>query len=299
MISMPQDRPSLPLPLMREVRQRCGFGCALCGCPIYEYDHILGWVNVQRHVAEEITLLCDSHHRAKTAGFLPNDRVIKANGEPYNTRRSLTARYDLYYYGDAFRIDLGSVSIGGDKGRHPSVCEAIRIDDQPLLWVKIEDNHLLLNLHVYDSKGQLALQISDNELVLNVRSWDVEVVGTRITIREALGNILFEIQFKPPGTVVVSRGRFLYNGVELLVTPEWCSILNIAYFLQNVGLKNYYAGIVIGDSPNSPPALLRFVHVPRKGWDRAAAIAVVRNSITSLNASKKVFDELLESRSLD
>jgi trigger factor len=172
------------------------------------------------------------------------------------------------------------------------------VDDRPLLWVVNEDNHLLLNLHVYDSRGRLVLQISDNELALNTRSWDIEVVGTRITIREAKGEILFDIRFKPPGTVVVNRGRFLYNGVELLVTPQWCAILNIAFYLMDVGLLNYYAGIVVGDSPGSPPTLLRFVNVPRKDWDRTAAIRLIREQVAASGRSDKVFNELLESKSL-
>jgi trigger factor len=284
---------------MREVRQRCGFGCIICGCPIYEYDHILGWANVKRHKVDEITLLCDSHHRAKTAGFLPNDLVIEANRTPYNLRQGLTTPYGLYYYGEEFRIDLGSVLIGGDQRGHPKVCEAIRIDDQPLFWITNEDNHLLLSLRIHDSQGRLVLEISDNELVLNTNSWDIEVVGTRITIREAARNVLFDIRFRPPGTVIVSRGRFLYNGVEFLVTPKWCAILNIAYFLMNVRLLNYYADIVIGDSPNSPPTLLRFVNVPRKGWDRAAAIRIIRESVAQARASEAVFNQLLESKSLE
>ena len=185
--------------------------------------------------------------------------------------------------------------IGGDKRGHPRVCEAIRIDDQALFWVRNEDNHLLLTLYVHDSQGRLVLEISDNELVLNTNSWDIEVVGTRITIREAARNILFDIRFRPPGTVIVNRGRFLYNGVKFLVTPEWCAILNIAYLLQSVRLLNYYAGIVIGDSPTSPPALLRFVDVPRKGWDRAGAIKVIRENIARIESSATVFNELLQS----
>jgi len=32
---------NIPLPIQREVRQRCGFGCVICGTLLYEYDHIL------------------------------------------------------------------------------------------------------------------------------------------------------------------------------------------------------------------------------------------------------------------
>lgn len=80
----------IPLPVARVVRQRCGFGCVLCGLPLYEYDHLAGFANVQRHEAEEITLLCDRHHREVTAGLLPRNEVIAANGAPFNHRTGVS-----------------------------------------------------------------------------------------------------------------------------------------------------------------------------------------------------------------
>ena len=89
----------IPLPMQREIRQRCGFGCVLCGLPLYEYEHLLGWANVKRHVAEEITLLCDQHHREKTAGLLPIEKVREANKMPHNLREGVSKPYDLHYSG--------------------------------------------------------------------------------------------------------------------------------------------------------------------------------------------------------
>jgi hypothetical protein len=197
---MAQDRPPLGADLMREVRQRCGFGCVLCGRPIYEYDHILGWAKVKRHVASEITLLCDDHHREKTAGFLPNARVIEANRRPFNIVNGVTAPHTLYYSGREFTLAIGIYKFqGGDRGQG-AAGEAIRIDGESLFGVRLEDGHFLLNLSVYDSKGDLALLVADNELIMNARSWDVEVVGARITVREGERNILFDIVFRPPAS---------------------------------------------------------------------------------------------------
>lgn len=72
----------IPLPIQREVRQRCGFGCVICGVPSYEYHHMKGWATVKEHVAEDITLLCDGHHREVTSGLLPEEKVSEANARP-------------------------------------------------------------------------------------------------------------------------------------------------------------------------------------------------------------------------
>ncbi len=81
---------NIPLPIQREVRQRCGFGCVICGFPLYEYDHLKGWPNVQEHIASDITLLCDKHHREATSGLLPREKVIEAKenrGQVYTLDR--------------------------------------------------------------------------------------------------------------------------------------------------------------------------------------------------------------------
>jgi hypothetical protein len=56
---------------------------------------MLGWANVQRHVAAEITLLCDKHHREKTGGLLPLAAVQAADQDPHNLRSGMSAPYSL------------------------------------------------------------------------------------------------------------------------------------------------------------------------------------------------------------
>ena len=43
----------VPELMKREVRQRCGFGCVICGMPLYTYEYMLDYANVHRHVADE------------------------------------------------------------------------------------------------------------------------------------------------------------------------------------------------------------------------------------------------------
>lgn len=295
-----QNRPPLEHGLMREVRQRCGFGCVMCGRPIYEYDHILGWAKVKRHVASEITLLCDDHHREKTAGFLPNQRVVEANQEPFNIVNGVTAPHTLHYSGREFSLVIGTYIFQGTDRGAGAAGQAIRIDGEPLFGVRLEDGHFLLNISVYDSSGNLILLIIDNELVLNVCSWDIEVVGARITIREGKGNILFDIIFRPPSTVVVLRGRFLYNGVELFVARKWCALLNNRYIFSDFGVRNFPVGLNIGNDPDSIPSAVRIEGVPREGWDRQAAIRWARTAAEAKSLQvKATVDELLDTKDLD
>lgn len=296
---MPENRPDLSLPLMREVRQRCGFGCVLCGFPIYEYDHILGWSKVRRHVATEITLLCDQHHKAKTAGFLPNERVVEGNSRPWNRRADVTKPYDLYYSGNEFIVKIGPYQFSGTNRGPRTVAEAIRIDGEALIWMALEDGHFLLNLSVYDCANKLIMKISDNEMVLNTHSWDIEIAGTRLTIREGLAKILFDILFQPPSTVIIKRGRILRNGIELLVTPKWVGLLNSASVLCGVTVVNSHAGLILGDDPEHPSGAIRISGIRREGWDRNDAIRTIKARIAASDSSIRVMNELLNARSFE
>ena len=55
---MPDREIAISLPTKRAVRQRCGFGCVLCGKPIYQYDHMHGYTLENADDPDAITLLC-------------------------------------------------------------------------------------------------------------------------------------------------------------------------------------------------------------------------------------------------
>lgn len=72
--------------------------------PLYEYEHMEEWASVKRHVAEEITLLCDQHHREKTGGFLPKEMVRNADSDPFNLREGVSKPYCLHFSGKTAEI---------------------------------------------------------------------------------------------------------------------------------------------------------------------------------------------------
>jgi 5-methylcytosine-specific restriction endonuclease McrA len=70
------DRDKIPRKTKLRVRQRCGFGCVICGHPIYQIDHMVDHAVVQEHKAANLTLLCPRHHDEKTKGLLPLAELI-------------------------------------------------------------------------------------------------------------------------------------------------------------------------------------------------------------------------------
>lgn len=273
---MPDSRPPIPRALAREVRQRCGFGCVICGIPLFEYDHLLGWANVSRHRAQEITLLCDQHHREKTAGLLPDSIVHESNEHPYNLRSGESAPYNLWYGGNTYKFDIGNNHFFGTIPATGLEVQPLRIDGVPVLSARLEDGHYLLSFEILDSTGTLVAKVHDNELVMSATVWDVELIGTSLTIREGHRRVLVDIQFSPPSGVKIRRGRFLRNGVELLVSERWAALLNNCMLLAGSSCSGGVAGLVVGDDADTMPAAFRIADVPRDGWDRSASLRWVR-----------------------
>ena len=270
-----QERPTsrnIPWPIQREVRQRCGFGCVICGLPLYEYEHLEGWANVQRHVAAEITLLCDKHHREKTGGLLPIEDVIAADRDPHNKRAGVSAPYDLHYSGDECEIVIGSnrftAQAGGDEG---TLVIPIMIDGTVLVGAVLSDNHVLLNLLWFDEANLPILQIHANQLIHSVDPWDIQLVGRKLIVRAAHGKISLDIEFQVPNRIVIQRGRLLLNGVELVIRPEYALVTNNRMLLSESTFGNMPIGLAIGQQPPIRPIAMVMEHVPRYQLDSEEA----------------------------
>jgi hypothetical protein len=209
------DRPiDISEPTKRLVRQRCGFGCVLCGLPIYQYDHMHGYTLETADDPEEITLLCSNHHDDKTRGRLPLEKVLIANEVPVNIKDGISTPYGLHYYGRRCQIIIANNNFDGGH----SEFAALVMRDEEVISVKFSDGgEVLLNAKIRDRSGGVALSIVDNEMQYATKSWDIEYVGRTLTVREALGDILFELRFEPPSIVALTRANLQYGDVTMSV----------------------------------------------------------------------------------
>ena len=278
---------NIPLPIQREIRQRCGFGCVICGIPLYEYEHMEEWANVQRHVADEITLLCDQHHREKTAGLLPKEAVREANDKPYNLKDGVSKPYDLHFSGAQAEILIGGNGFTCEDQGYGTIMVPISVDGTPLIGFVIADGHLLLNLVIFDEFNCPVLHINNNQLFYSVSPWDIQLVGKKLSIREAHRKILIEIEFQPPNKVVITRGRFLRNGVEILVRPTNILITNNSTLLSGCYAHNCYGGLIIGHHDKPMGGFMALPTIPRYLGDRREALKFEKESLQGTEANNK------------
>lgn len=273
------EKPSsrnIPLPIQREVRQRCGFGCVVCGMPLYEYEHMEGWATVQRHVADEITLLCDQHHREKTGGLLPLAAVRAANAAPFNLKEGSSKPYALHFSGAEALVTIGGNRFTCADQGYGTAMVPVSVDGIPLIGLVIADGHLLLNFVAFNEFNEPVLHIKNNQLYYSISPWDIQLVGTRLTVREGHGKILLELRFAPPNEVHVLRGRLLCNGVEVLIRPSHILVTNNSCIVSGCTAVNCYGGLIIGHHSRPMSGFFAMGSVPRYLGDRSAALEFER-----------------------
>jgi hypothetical protein len=253
-------RPPIPSHIKRKVRQRCGFGCVICGLPIYEYDHLPGYERVKRHRADELTLLCPMHHTEKTKGLLPVERVAAADRSPFNRQQLGTSPHALWFGGTAPEIVLGTQLFTCDDPRRPTVMIPILANRQAPFGFTLDRGGMTLSLDARDSKNRRVLYIHESELVVATVAWDATFVGSTLTIWEKSRDLALQLEIAPPRRVTITRYHVNSNGVEIDVNPTKVEISGPGLprlAVQGGGTISANIGVLVGDHPKGLSVAIR------------------------------------------
>ena len=191
----------IPPDIKRAVRQHCGFGCVVCGLGIIEYEHVdPKFCKAKEHDADKIALLCPQCHSKVTRGFLSKEKIKKAMQQPLCKQQGF-AKEVFDFCGGHPSLQFGGVLL--------SNCPIpIQVGGQPLFKIEKpeqEGGPFRLSGVFCDSNGKITLQIMENEWIASTNSWDVEVLGGAITIREAPRKIHLKLAVEPPQKLIVER----------------------------------------------------------------------------------------------
>ena len=240
-------RNTIPEPIKRKVRQRCGFGCVICGHPIYEIDHIVEWSVVKEHRTDNLTLLCSNHHMEKTKGLLPIEAVIKADSNPFNIKMGQSSPYSLKLTGNKVTFFMGDTKfISEGKEGETLHFTPILLGRMPIFNFKIENGNFYFSSIVFDELNRIVLIINQNELIMNVNNWDIENKGNKFIIRESKGKIILNMRFLVPDTIYIDSAILNYNGQKIVVKNNIININDDQITLSNSTFINNRIGIRIG-----------------------------------------------------
>ena len=184
----------IPSEVKRLVRQRCGFGCVICGLGIVQYEHVCPeFKDAVSHQEENIALLCPQCHAKVTTGMWSKEKVALAMKNPQCKKTGYTSEFfDIANNHPTLRF-------GGVLLRN---CPTpIQIQGYPLFSIKPSEEPsgpFLFSGLFTDSNGKFTLAIRENEWIAQSDCWDVEVRGQSITVREDRRLIHLILRVEPP-----------------------------------------------------------------------------------------------------
>lgn len=200
----------IPSAVKAEVRKRCGFGCIVCGCPIYEYAHIEPFSEVDSHEADNIALLCRTHHGYETVGLTIFEDYSEFLENPFNLRDGNKGAIDLFLKKRHRKITLGGCIINLDRDDRDQTCEVLSVDQISLITIKLVADELLLDVAVPSVAGEIYADIQENELHVSAPViFDTSWSGSKLKISAAGSHIEFD--FNADGEIRILN--FMFNSI--------------------------------------------------------------------------------------
>lgn len=248
---------SVPPKVKREVRQRCGFGCVICGLAFYDYEHFdPDFSEATEHNPLGMTLLCSQCNQKRARGRLSVETVRAANASPRCLQQGFSS--ELLDFGPG-AIEVKFAGVSFSDCRH-----LIVVNDRPILSVSAPiaaGQPLALSGVFTDSEGRVMLTIKENVWSVGAENWDVECVGPRITIRNGLGDISLILRMDPPTALVVERLDMQYQGMHLRGDADTLDIYVDGIFrsrFQGCSVRGGMVGVALQNGPiaaNGPASL--------------------------------------------
>lgn len=197
--------------MKRIVRQRCGFGCVVCGLAIYDYEHVQPeFHDAKEHDPDCIVLLCPNHHALVTRGLNSKNRILEYARHPAALKRGFVNGF--------FEVGKGPlvVKFGG------IVCQdtpkIISVGNIPLLEFRKpsdEDPYWHMSAIMADFFGNPLLSIQDSQWKAINSRWDIETSGNRIVIRNGARDIGLRLRHDPGNSLVFERAKLSFAGIKV------------------------------------------------------------------------------------
>ncbi|WP_321330847.1 hypothetical protein [Alcaligenes faecalis] len=202
---------SIPAGVQREVRQRCGFGCVICGLAFYDYEHFdPDFADALEHNPAGITLLCSQCNQKRARNRLSRETVALANLSPKCLEQGFS--HEMFdFHSEPITVKFAGVTFHNCKN-------LIVLNGYPILKIDPpaeESQPIILSGFFTDTYGRKLVDIENNQFSASTETWDVHTIGKRIIFRRGLGEILLSLRTEPPDEIVIERLDMFSHGVAL------------------------------------------------------------------------------------
>jgi len=193
----------------REVRQRCGFGCVICGLGFYDYEHFApDFKDATEHNPAGITLLCMQCNQKRARRVLSAKTVALANANP----RCLQDGFAKENWG--FGSEPITVRFAGvEFVETPHLIEVNGTAMMSVLPPEEGSSIYRVSALFANVAGRTTLEIVENEWYAKRHNWDVECAGNRITIRNAHRDVALVLKSEPPGLITIEKLNMYFQGI--------------------------------------------------------------------------------------
>lgn len=195
-------------PVCKAIREKCGFGCVVCGSAIVDYEHFNPeFKDAKSHDVDGMILLCPNHHRSKGA-FISRSTIAQAAAAPYCKQNGFAW----------VPLDLSNTTtlIGPFIVLNCSV--VLELEGEPVIWFNPPEEQggpNRLNLILRDEAGADLVRIVDNVWSASPEARDVKLTsgdaGGRLEVHDEYGPV-FKAQVYPPHSVEIEVFRSWKNG---------------------------------------------------------------------------------------
>lgn len=209
----------IPSEIRRQIRKNSKFGCILCRKGFYQYEHIdPTFEDAKTHDADAMCCLCGACHDAVTRGQISKSAIKSA----YSKIKSLPIDEvdpptgPLDFHDGTAELKIGNLLYS------PVVQTLLRYHGHDIIKVIPGQNEEpgKISAILTNDLGDPVLELRENEWIGSLDNWDIEIIGSRITVRQAHGRIALQIRLDPPGRIIVERLDMRIGSGHVLATED-------------------------------------------------------------------------------
>jgi len=202
---------TVPAKVAQHLRAEAGFGCAVCGCPILEYHHIVPWAERKHYDVNDMVALCRNHHQE--LGKQSKKVSYTAKQSPFNIRHKKYKGY-LVTNKENQALLLGSTRFVG-------FTHAVSYYGVPLFGYQVVDGEIRLSCFIPREDFFPEIEVVENNLSAMIDGfWDIEFKSNYVKFRRKKGEVFLTLDFRKDDVEV--RGRFEIAGREFIFSPSCC-----------------------------------------------------------------------------
>ncbi len=225
---------NIPVDVKREIRRRSKFGCVVCRCAFYQYEHIdPEFHDAQEHDSKRMCLLCGHCHDKVTRGLLAKS-TVRRRYEEIQEKRDVERPFDQFdLEHNNITVTLGSCIFRNAK-------TLIVLNGEVVLAIEPPEDQSafpVLSGYFTDSHGNEIMRIERNEWIGPSIAWDMEIRGNEIFIRSTPDTIALHLRVSPPNAIDVVNLNMRVGNSHLVLRNNLLSVGRIAADVE------YYVGI--------------------------------------------------------